>query len=414
MLLFLIEIGLVEGVKMLNKGYIKTTPYGLGFSELFFEDNLKKYFSDPALEVLSAEYSPSASDKMAWSVKHPKQGDHPIGVQRYKISFKKNGKIHTRHVIAKSKISDKQYLQIISNAFAKCGIQTEIPIPDYLSQLEFSNLNRKEITIYHMQDSFEAFRYAMPLCYGSYLDEQEEICVLILECLDEKWLSLDPFNTSKWDQTAIEALIDAIASMHAVWYKKENAIAEIKGFKNPLNTDQMQRLMPYWNALAKAVKTSNLPFLTKEDYLFHTNLIETMPQWHIKIDAMAKTLVQNDCVPKNIALCNQNGVKKVLVYDWEIATIHIPQRDIVEFLSYVLPENFDSKVLGNYIERHRIKLGETTKQAIDATEWRLGFQYALYDYLIQRVFPQIPFEKLEARNIAKVYNNARRMMALLD
>lgn len=35
MLLFLIEIGLVEGVKMLNKGYIKTTPYGLGFSELF-------------------------------------------------------------------------------------------------------------------------------------------------------------------------------------------------------------------------------------------------------------------------------------------------------------------------------------------------------------------------------------------
>lgn len=185
-----------------------------------------------------------------------------------------------------------------------------MPILDYLSQLEFSNLNRKEITIYNMQHSFEAFQYAMPLCYGTYLDEKEKACVLILECLDEEWLSLDPFNTSKWDQTAIEALIDAIASMHAVWYRKENAIAEIKGFKNPLNTDQMQRLMPYWNALAKAVTTSNLPFLTKEDYLFHTHLIETMPQWHIKIDAMAKTLVQNDCVPKNIALCNQNGTKK--------------------------------------------------------------------------------------------------------
>lgn len=103
-----------------------------------------------------------------------------------------------------------------------------------------------------------------------------------------------------------------------------------------------------------------------------------------------------------------------MVYDWEIATIHIPQRDIVEFLSYVLPENFDSTLLGNYIERHRIKLSETTKLAIDATQWRHGFQYALYDYLIQRIFPQIPFEKLEARNIAKVYNNARRMMALLD
>lgn len=106
-----------------------------------------------------------------------------------------------------------------------------MPILDYLSQLEFSNLNRKEITIYNMQHSFEAFQYAMPLCYGTYLDEQEEACVLILECLDEEWLSLDPFNTSKWDQTAIEALIDAIAPMHAVWYKKKKRLLRSKASK---------------------------------------------------------------------------------------------------------------------------------------------------------------------------------------
>lgn len=399
---------------MLKPGYVKTTRYGLEFSELFFQDSLKKYFSDPNIEVLSAKYSPSAADKVAWSAKHPKEGDQPIGVQRYEIHFKKNGKIENQFVIAKSKISDSHYLQVISGAFEKCGIQTVPPVIDYLSQLEFSNLNRKETAVYNMQRSFEAFRHSMPLCYGTYLDEEGDDCVLILQCLDEEWLSLDPNDVSMWNQNAIETLIDSISPMHAVWYKKEKEIAKIKGFENLFNVDKMQQFMPYWIALADAVKATNLPFLTKEDYLFHTHLIETIPEWRSKIDVMDKTLVQNDCVPKNVALCNQNGKKKVLIYDWEIATVHIPQRDIVEFLSYVLPENFDAKLLKSYIERHRIQLNEATKQTINASEWQLGFKYALYDYLIQRVFPQIPFELLEARNIAKVYHNARRMMLLLD
>lgn len=399
---------------MLKQGYVKTTHYGLEFSELFFQDCLKKYFSDPNIQVLSAKYSPSAADKVAWSAKHPKEGDHPIGVQRYEIHFKKNGKIENQFVIAKSKISDSHYLQVISTAFEKCGIQTVPPVIDYLSQLEFSNLNRKETAVYNMQRSFEAFRHSMPLCYGTYLDEEGDVCVLILQCLDEEWLSLDPNDVSMWNQNAIETLIDGISPMHAVWYKKEKEIAKIKGFENLFNVDKMQQFIPYWIALADAVKATNLPFITKEDYLFHTHLIETIPEWRSKIDVMDKTLVQNDCVPKNVALCNQNGKKKVLIYDWEIATVHIPQRDIVEFLSYVLPENFDAKLLKSYIERHRNQLSEATKQTINASEWQLGFKYALYDYLIQRVFPQIPFELLEARNIAKVYHNARRMMLLLD
>lgn len=118
---------------MLNKGYIKTTPYGLGFSELFFEDNLKKYFSDPSLEVLSAEYSPSASDKMAWSAKHPKQGDHPIGVQRYKISFKKT----VKYKPAMSSSNLKLAISIISRLY---------PMP-----LQNAVFKRKclSLTIYH-------------------------------------------------------------------------------------------------------------------------------------------------------------------------------------------------------------------------------------------------------------------------
>lgn len=187
---------------------------------------------------------------------------------------------------------------------------------------------------------------------------------------------------------------------------------KIPGFGNRLDAVKMQQLMPYWLALADAVKLAQLPFLQVEDYAFHSRLIQDIPIWRAQIDTMKKTLVQNDCVPKNVAFSENE--RQIYVYDWEIATIHLPQRDAVEFLSYVLPTDFDAKLLLHYLDQHRLQLAEATKTRIAEEEWQLGFKYCLYDFLIQRVLPQLVFEKLEARNIANVYANVRKMITLLS
>lgn len=399
---------------MMDPKYIEKTPYGLGFSAVFFQDSLRNYFADPNLEVISATYSPSASDKMAWSPKFPKAGEHPIGVQRYELSFKTKGTTKTLFVIAKSKISDARYLQVISGAFEKCGIKPDRPVIDYLSQLEFAHLNLKEVAIYNMQRTYPAFRDNMPWCYGTFVDDKGDICVIIMQYLEDDWLSLNPFDTSKWDQSSVELMIDALAAMHAVWYRRDKEVAKINGFENVLTSEKMQRFMPYWQALVNAASATGLPFLTPADNTFHQHIIDTIPTWRGAIDAMDKTLTQNDCVPKNTALENKNGIKKVYIYDWEIATVHVPQRDPAEFLSYVLPENFDLQLLTHYMERHRTKLEQATNSKIDGQQWKLGFKYAAQDFLLQRVLPQLPFEKLEARNIKKVYQSTRRMIELLS
>jgi hypothetical protein len=129
---------------------------------------------------------------------------------------------------------------------------------------------------------------------------------------------------------------------------------------------------------------------------------------------MDKTLVQNDCVPKNAAISIKKNQRQVFIYDWEIATIHVPQRDLVEFLSYVLPLNFDKKLLNQYIDSHRTKLAAQTNMVINEHEWQQGFKYTLYDFLIQRVLPELLFERLEARNIKKIYQNVRAMIHFLN
>ncbi|STX52439.1 3-hydroxy-3-methylglutaryl coenzyme A reductase-like protein [Legionella busanensis] len=395
----------------MQANFIEASPSGLVFTKDFFEFCLRKQLNNPDLIVEAVNYIPSSSEKMTLELKHPKKGELPIGVQHYHLCFINGETKKNVELLVKSKISEQHYLQAITQAFEKCGITTESPLINYLSQLEFRDVNNKEVAVYKMQKEHAPFNTFLPTCYGYYLNEDEGACILILQYLSDEYLSFDPFDVEKWDRLAIDYYIKALAQLHAVWFgKTKDLITQAPSFKNILNAHKMQEFMPYWAALAKAVEKAKLPFLNETDYIFHQQLISNLNTWW-QFDTMQKTLVQNDCVPKNVGL---NLTKQeVYIYDWEIATAHVPQRDLVEFLAYVLPSSFDEALLTHYIECHRHHLIKYSQQDIDKSTWRLGFLYTVYDYLIQRVLPQLVFEQLEARNIEKIYKNARRMINIL-
>lgn len=73
------------------------------------------------------------------------------------------------------------------------------------------------------------------------------------------------------------------------------------------------------------------------------------------LDAAPQTMIHNDCNPRNICLrklaqstnapqephnstgCPYEDQRHLCIYDWELATINVPQHDLVEFLSFTLP-----------------------------------------------------------------------------
>ncbi len=80
------------------------------------------------------------------------------------------------------------------------------------------------------------------------------------------------------------------------------------------------------------------------DYIISHRFADTLQaiQSLDKIDAIIneapQTLVHNDCNPRNMCLrkAPASNLPKLCLYDWELATVDTPQRDLVEFLSFVL------------------------------------------------------------------------------
>lgn len=62
---------------------------------------------------------------------------------------------------------------------------------------------------------------------------------------------------------------------------------------------------------------------------------------HSFLSTSPLTLIHNDCNPRNLCLrkperVSEGGEIKTCLYDWELATIDVPQRDVAEFLAFTL------------------------------------------------------------------------------
>ena len=115
------------------------------------------------------------------------------------------------------------------------------------------------------------------------------------------------------------------------------------------------------------------------------NAIESIPQMWSTLESAPQTLIHNDCNPRNIGLkkptklstieptnparnkCSTpSGQEKahstfvpysndltLCIYDWELATIGVPQHDLAEFLAFVLQPNLSLQSRLEFIEFYR-------------------------------------------------------------
>jgi aminoglycoside phosphotransferase (APT) family kinase protein len=80
-----------------------------------------------------------------------------------------------------------------------------------------------------------------------------------------------------------------------------------------------------------------------------------------------------------------DGPLRLCAYDWELATIGPPQRDLAEFLCFVLAPDTAANDAPYWIQHYRNLLEEQIGTAIDPIEWDAGFRAALCDLLIDRL-----------------------------
>jgi thiamine kinase-like enzyme len=194
-------------------------------------------------------------------------------------------------------------------------------------------------------------------------------------------------DTSSWTAEHIQVAIRGIAEVHSIWYGKEAELSEKSWIIDPPTRQSMQEKIRLWEMLGAHAAEEFPEWLTSADMERFRDRVYSLKDWYSEIDAMPKTLIHNDFNPRNIAFRqhSKTGALSLCAYDWELATIHLPQHDLAELLVFTLEPDFKIDDVELYIEQHRIELQTLSGIQIDAQQWRRGFTLCLWDLVVCRV-----------------------------
>ena len=133
-----------------------------------------------------------------------------------------------------------------------------------------------------------------------------------------------------------------------------------------------------------------------------------------------KTIIHNDFNSRNIAIRKGNSTiiseldQIPCIYDWELAVVNIPHRDIVEFLSFVLVDGFQLEDLNHYLSFH-FNLYKGFAASYTEQDWKQGYIYALKEYLVTKVsFYEVAGIHARYAFSERVLKNSFRMLEILS
>src|SRR5262249_4232016 len=188
-----------------------------------------------------------------------------------------------------------------------------------------------------------------------------------------------------WSRDHIEAAIRGIAEVHSVWLGREDELRKQPWLGAVASAAQRADMRELWDSFA--VHAANeLPHLMTPATLEHTRpLIGSVGKWWTGLEAMPRTLIHNDFNPRNVAILREDGgALRMVAYDWELATVHVPQRDLVEMLAFVLNPASPDEDIDHYIEVHRLALERASGHPLHPVVWREGSALALRGLAIRR------------------------------
>jgi hydroxymethylglutaryl-CoA reductase (NADPH) len=307
----------------------------------------------------------------------------------------------SEQVLLKSKPLDAEVFQGLHYMAASIDPVLADLIMVHQPILEFKNCHLKETQVYQLLSAHQL--QVMPLFYGHYENTTREIYTLVIELLQESELAL--FNTENqpilWQEEHIKAVITTISEVHQVFSELDkNSIPPTITCYEP------------WRAKALFTKFASIIALEYEDAIWHDRIpklleyIEELEDLHQAIK-LPKTIIHNDFNPRNIAI-RKGGA--VCIYDWELAMYDFPHRDIVEFLSFVLPEDFDSNTLLSLLKYHYA----LQKIPLPWEDWKAVYIYSLKTFLVGRITFYLTGKIIMNYQFTdRIFTNAFRMIDML-
>ena len=356
-------------------------------NESFFEQMMQKQLDDPSIKVLSAKAIESQG--METSIITQMTGEKSnkvIGHFPYVLEYESDTHgVQTVDVMVKSKPTSGEVVNMFNNMAAMCDSRLATEYSQHKETTGFKGCDSKELAVLSQTD--ERFTASVPKIYGTFEDKNREIFIIVEEHLKDMVLMDSADDVSDWSEKHIRTAIDGITQCHAMWYGKTDELKDQPWLGHVHSAESMRDKLRLWELLAAHAEAEFPEWIMHSDMNAYRDVLHDISNWWGKMESMPQTLIHNDFNPRNIAFRDaKDGKLQLCAYDWELATVGLPQHDLAELLVFTIPEeDANMELIAVYIEYHRLELEKATGQTIDQDEWMLGFHFAFRDLLINRL-----------------------------
>ncbi|MFT3703206.1 MAG: aminoglycoside phosphotransferase family protein [Agriterribacter sp.] len=303
---------------------------------------------------------------------------NPYGHFGLDVTYSEDGKERKRKMVMKVKPHGDTMVNLVNSLSVACGEKLNSVYRNYKTLTGFQQTHLREQEIYTKLKPAIA-----PNIYGVVTDASENVFAVLMEYLDDVLLLNSVMQLELWTDEYIKATLKQLAEWHA--FTMNNNIELEKALFNDMpSLRSMTHLMPALHALLDNAASYFPGLYTEENVKTGKKIIGSVPEYWQQLEQLPKAFIHNDCNPRNICFKKVADQQRLCIYDWELATFHIPQYDVAEFLCFVLDED-RYHLRKEYVAYYRGILHAHTGRHPDATKFYNEFLLAANDFGIQRL-----------------------------
>jgi aminoglycoside phosphotransferase (APT) family kinase protein len=349
----------------------------------FFEKLFRKRGGREHVNVVSVSPLEEVSDSSILSRLTLDQSRKLIGVFPYKITGEDGGAGFEEKVLVKIKPSDRDVLAMGNGMARLSGSERLIQLYNlFQKNIEFYRSHLRELAVYSIEEP--RLRRYFPKILAIEQDEHREFYCIVMEYLGG-CSHLDSENDpSLWRDEDIRIVLQGMAEIHSVHFNRPPSTLESLHLVVP-GSKTVRDMGDFWRELTDVNNYMHPDLITEDRWRMLHAFIDSRPEEWERIEATPRTLIHNDFNPRNLCIRDAEQERRLCLYDWELATYHVPQRDLAEFLAYVFPSGTGPDRYVRYVDFFRSELQRRTGSELDPDAFLEMFRIAMKDLAVTRM-----------------------------
>lgn len=331
------------------------------------------------------------------------------GIFRYILTVQNRAVSEKRNAVLKIKSDDSEIIDM-GNTLARLSGEDRLP-GLFESQNHIFGFNSSHIR------ELEFYRKAKPgildFCpeiFGIERNDQSGNFAILMEDLS----GCSHFNISvsdnKFEPETIKNVLTAMSRMHSVYWNRAEEVSAIPDI-NYLKPKNYSSALELLKEITLYNRNRFPEFIDNSLYVIYSGFLDNLSSSILSMNSYHQTLIHNDFNPRNFCLREVDGAKKLVLYDWELASYRNPQYDLLEFLVNAMEEGFSMDLFDQYVDFYFGKLQEDCTIVLN----RIEFEKVLFLNAVEMALVRFNLYLL-VHNVAKftfmekIYGNLSRII----